>query len=299
MRSLDGLASDFRYLAKALDKEEQGKQFDGFFKTAIDGKGIDTKRPWGFYAQVHDDIESSSAVALLPVSDNKAFLKLLEKFNVEAEKDDDGIYKLEVPKSPVPVFLRFTKKYAYLAVKNKSALDDKELLDPERVLAGDAGLMTVSLHIDQVPEKFRDQIIEATKAAAAREADKKDEDETEYHRQGRIIGATFAAKQIAAIMNDGGSLSLRLDVNQKNQRRLDGVDPQGQGRLGSRHLDRRSRQAEKPLRRSRRIGHRDQHARAFLLARRTAETAGRRRRQGHQGSRRECGRGRHPEENRR
>ena len=219
-KSLDGLAADIRYLAKSLDKEEEAKQFDNFYKTTIVGQGIDVKHPWGLYGRASEEILNSSAVVMLPISDTKEFLKLLEKFDVKNEKDDDDIYSLTVAQIPVPILLRFKDKYGYFTFRDKKFLEDKELLDADKLLAGDCGILSLDLHIDQIPEKVAKQFMEQVE-----EKVKQDEEEqkeragvSEEELKGARFGRDAVLKAFKEILHNGSTLSVRIDIDQKSEK---------------------------------------------------------------------------------
>ena len=227
VKSLEGLAADVRYLAKSLDKDTEAKQFENVYKTTIVGQGIDLKKPWGAYGRVSEDVVNSSAVLMLPISDTKLFLKLLEKFNVKNEKDDDGIYKLTVPQLPVPVLLRFKDKYGYFTFRDKKLLEDKELLDAEKVLAGDCGVITVEVKIDQIPEKFTNTVLQNVEKKNAEDAKNKWKDDNEAQRLGHEFGLNYSLKLFKSLLREGDKLTIRFDIDGKADELTSEVSLQG------------------------------------------------------------------------
>src|SRR5947209_1859497 len=80
-------------------REEQAKQFEGMIRAKAGGpkglEGIDARRPMALYAAFGEGgIENSTAVALIPIADEKAFLGLIENLGAKAEKENDGAYKV-------------------------------------------------------------------------------------------------------------------------------------------------------------------------------------------------------------
>ena len=113
LQSIDGIISDLKYLAEAVGHGEQAKQADELFKSQIGEKGlegIDTKKPLGLYGVLKPDFQNSTAVALIPVANEKAVLELLEQVNVKVEKGKDGIYSASVENARVPIYFRFANK---------------------------------------------------------------------------------------------------------------------------------------------------------------------------------------------
>src|SRR5260370_8406983 len=124
MRFIDGSLSAFDYLAKLAGKEEEAPKARKMLETRVgkDGlAGIDTKRPIGFYGTVGPAVVDSTAVALIPVADEKALLGLLENLNMKAEKDDDDVYKVESEGLPVPIFFRFPTNHPSSTPHNKAS----------------------------------------------------------------------------------------------------------------------------------------------------------------------------------
>src|SRR5439155_26713167 len=110
---------------------------EGFVKSWIGSKGldaIDTKRPLGLYGSLDANLLESTAVLLVPIADPKAFLGLVEGFDLKPKKEDDDIYSMTVEKVPFPIYFRFANKYVYATVREKTALDKNKLLDPTKVL---------------------------------------------------------------------------------------------------------------------------------------------------------------------
>src|SRR5689334_19456507 len=111
VQSLDDLMNNFRYLATLVGREEEAKQLEGMLKAKAGGPkglaGINAKRPMAYYALFGDGgIETASAVGLIPIADEKAFLGLIENIGAKAEKGDDGVYTVtsEAQKA-TPIYL--------------------------------------------------------------------------------------------------------------------------------------------------------------------------------------------------
>ena len=84
LKSFDGLFADAKYLAELAGKgeEDQGSRRDhqdpAARRTAWRTPGLDTKKPFLFYAVVTPDAVSSYAALMLPVADEKAFVSFLK-----------------------------------------------------------------------------------------------------------------------------------------------------------------------------------------------------------------------------
>ena len=129
---------DAKYIMTMAGQEELAKQLDGMLKSMVgkEGlKGIDTKRPLGFYGTVGKNLVDSTGVALVPVADEKAFVELLDGMNLNVKKGQDGVYSFTPPNSPADAYFRFANKYAYIAPASKDAIAKDKLLVPASVLA--------------------------------------------------------------------------------------------------------------------------------------------------------------------
>ena len=59
---------------------------------------------------------------------------ILESAGVKTENVGDDLYRVNVEKTPDPVYLRFANGYAYAAARDRSALDKDRLLAPGVVM---------------------------------------------------------------------------------------------------------------------------------------------------------------------
>jgi hypothetical protein len=221
VQSIDDLTHNFRYLAGLVGREEEAKQIEGWLKTRAGGdkglEGIDAKRPmavYGFFGK--DSVEDTTAVALIPIADEKAFLALIDNLDAKAEMDKDGVYTVTNPNLPVPIFFRFAHKYAYATALNKDAIDKDKILLPGAVLPpGKVPVVSLNVRIDQVPEKMRDLAVGQVEANldAAKEEKKEDETPAQHRAKGEIID--LMKKYVVAVIKEGGHVALGLDVDEK------------------------------------------------------------------------------------
>ncbi len=221
VQSIDELTHNFRYLAGLVGREEEAKQIEGWLKAKAGGpkglEGIDSKRPMAIYGTFSEGgIENSSAVALIPIADEKAFLGLIENLDAKAEKDKDGVYEVKSANLPVPVYFRFAHRYAYATAQNKDAIDKDKILLPAAVLpAGKVPVVSLTVHIDQIPQKLRDIAVSQVETALDAAKDEKKDDETpEQHKaKGEVLDVVKA--RVVAVLKEGGHVALRLDVDEK------------------------------------------------------------------------------------
>src|SRR5262245_41752238 len=195
IQPIDELLANIRYLAAQAGQEEQAKQFEGLLKSMAGPKGldgIDMKRPLAVYGNIGPNGIDSTVVALIPVADEKALLALLARFEVKAEEGKDGLYAIKHESLPVPVFLRFANKYAYVTAQDETAIAPTKLLAPEKVI-GNApfGLLATSINIADVPDGLRTQAIQQLEAAL--EEAKKQREPNETDLQHKLKGQTIDA----------------------------------------------------------------------------------------------------------
>src|SRR5438132_1455774 len=67
LKSLDGIMSDVKYLAKLADQEELLKQGAAIVEGEIDATGIDPKQPFALYADLSQQLQESPIVFLVPI----------------------------------------------------------------------------------------------------------------------------------------------------------------------------------------------------------------------------------------
>jgi hypothetical protein len=204
-------------VANLAGREEEAKQLQGLLTSRAGPKGlegIDTKRPLGLYGSIDANVMESTAVVLVPISDEKAFLNLLEGFNFKVKKEADGIYSVTPEFLPVAIYFRFANGYAYATAREKTALNKNKLLDATKVLAGKANeTVSATFRVDQIPDVFKKIITGQVDVKLAELEDQKVPGETEAQRQLRIQAAKETSRQVTALINEARDLALRLGIN--------------------------------------------------------------------------------------
>jgi hypothetical protein len=217
VRSIDGLLGDVQYVANLAGRAEEAKQLRALLESRAGPKGLeglDTKRPLGLYGSLDANLVESSAVILIPISDQKAFLGMLENFNFKAKREDDGIYTVTPENLPVAIYFRFANQYAYVTAREKTALDKSKLLDPAKVLAGNLNeTVSAVIRIDQIPETIKQIATSQIEVALSNVEDQKRPGETEAQRKLRLQAAKETSRQFVALINEGRELALRLGIN--------------------------------------------------------------------------------------
>jgi hypothetical protein len=221
-RSIDGLLEDARYLVTLLGKGEEAKQFDGFVKSMMGPKGlegIDTKKPLGFYGTVGPNAVDSTGVVLVPIADEKAFLGLLERFDLKVEKAAGGLYSFSPPRAPVTVYFRFANNYLYATAENKAAIAKDKLLAPADVLPSNlTSALSMTVRFDQIPNEIKQLVLQqmALKVADAQRA--KLPNETDVQQEFRSAILKDFERRTAQLLKEGRSLSFRLNLDREKKR---------------------------------------------------------------------------------
>jgi len=223
VQSLDDLMHNFRYLAGLVGREEEAKQFEGMLKARAGGpqglEGIDAKRPMAVYGLFGEGgLENSSAVALIPIADEKAFLSLIETLGAKAEKGKDGLYTVTHDNLPTSVYFRFAHKHAYATAQNKEALDKDKILLPGAVLpAGKGALFSATLRLDQLPQRLRDQGISQAEAYLDALKDQNKDNEGKAQRAARVAHLEMIKQAVVSVLGEGRELALSLAVDEKTK----------------------------------------------------------------------------------
>ena len=218
-KSIDHLLGKFKQGARNFLRDAIHKEFEKEVLSKIDLsfiKGIDTQKPLGLYANfdaglMNGDFSKSSVIALVPVSDEKDFLALLEKIQLKAEKKGDG-YTFPIPNAPVEGSLLFSNGYAYIGVSGDK-FELKSLLDPKEVIdAKETAALVLRIRIDRIPDdlkkagmNFMDSMLEMAKQGGVPEEAKE------------ILGDYLAliTRWTKMGMEDGKEIAYRLDFDPK------------------------------------------------------------------------------------
>jgi hypothetical protein len=178
-------------------------------------EGIDTKKPFVMYANLAEEVQKSEVVVMVPIADQETFLDLLKKrLNLKPE-EKDGLYSVEVPKSPAPIFFRFANKYVYGTYQNKSNIDEKNLPKPSEIVGEDKSALSVTVRIDRFPEqlkKFAMGVIEQQLAEAKRFPIP---NETDTIKTLKEVSVDCVADGIKQVLFDTKEITLKLDVDTK------------------------------------------------------------------------------------
>ena len=216
VRSIDGLLGDVKYLATLGGKEKDAKKLDEQLKAALPKgfEGIDTKRPIGLYGRLEEVITDSTAVLLVPVSDEKAFVGLLENVTKQKlKKDDDGTYSFSPGNDGQTVYIRFANKYAYASLMHKEPLEKNKLRDPEKLLgAGDATIF-ISFRLDHIPDALKQIGLGQMENRLADLEEQKQPNETKAQEALRKQTTKEVTAGFSSLIKEGAEIALKFDVD--------------------------------------------------------------------------------------
>lgn len=218
LKSLDGLIADARYLTEMAGKEEEAKQAEGFLKQLTGPKGlegIDTTKPSGLYGKLGPNGVDSEVVVMLPIADEATALEFLKRFT-KPEKGDDGVYTVNVERSPFPIFFRFVDGYAYVTLRDKEIIDKTRLLKPAEILAPNKiGTLSATINLDQIPKQMKQMAIGNVELRNAAAKEETKPGETEALRNFRAMGIDWTTSSFKQVLNEGGPIDLRLDIDRQ------------------------------------------------------------------------------------
>jgi hypothetical protein len=219
-KSLNALLLNMNLVVRLIGQEDAAAQIEGLVKSKI-GKngieGIDPARPFGAYVRFGKGIDDIKGAILIPMSDEKTFLALLDGVGVKYTKDQDGIYTHKANKN-VDLYFRFANDYLYITSLNTESIQTKNLPDPAKALsiAGDA-MFSVVARIGQIPDAAKlialgqlEDAIDAAKKTAA-------PDETKAQEEFRIALLTDAHQLGKSLIREAAEIRFDLDVSEKTK----------------------------------------------------------------------------------
>lgn len=219
LRSVNDLVDKFEYVAGLAGKEDAVKQVRELIKVlSADGKGIegiDPKQPMGAYLTLAKEVESSPFVVMIPIADKDQFVNALKaRFDLTAEKGDDGTYKVPV-QFVGELHMRFTNGYLYASPKVKD-LDAKALVTPKAFFANDDGAVaSLKVHIDRVPADLRTFVLGQLELGVNTERKKNADNESAAEKRLKNLVFDGVLAAFKGLTEDGKELSVKLFADAK------------------------------------------------------------------------------------
>lgn len=213
--SIDTLMGHVFQIAKAIGREGEVQMAEALLKNFTGGggiEGLDTKKPWGMYGKIGPGGIDSEGVLLLPIADQKKFLAFLEKLGQKAE-EKKGIYTLNIDQSPFPLFFRFEKGYLWGTIRDEKSIDPATLPATEEFLAASkTGAMSLTFDFSAIPDEIKKMVVGQIEVAMGQAKEKAISEKDPIKRKGQLVGAEAAGKTVVQVMNEGGELALKMDL---------------------------------------------------------------------------------------
>jgi hypothetical protein len=235
IKSTDEMLADFRYLAPVFGQSAAVKQLDAVIGADNKGlTGIDRRRPLGLYVLWPEKITKLDelnfpVVGFVPITDEKAFFKLLPQFGAEVKKGEGDTHEVTIPDG-TKFTLRVANNHAYVSLDAK-ALAGK-LPEPSTFLPKTAqkSIVVATIRLDQFPKDYKQLIEEIVtplqdQFAPFADVGKKKPGETEEQYAERLAAAR-QVKQIpdmlrasmTGLVTQGKEITLAVDVDRKEHR---------------------------------------------------------------------------------
>jgi hypothetical protein len=227
LKSFDGLLADVKFLANVAGKAEEAKQIDGILqalpiKNGLAGTGLDTKRPFYFYAIATPDAISSHGSLMIPIADEKAFMSFLGdtlgNFGMSVNKGSDNIHSIGLPNVPFELFFTVADKYAYITVRDRDALTASRRIAAAKLAGGgDSTVASASIRLDRIPDMLKQMALSQFEVHVAEARDKKGPNETSAQTRLKLAVIDLASKRIKGLVRDGNSLDVALTIDRTSQ----------------------------------------------------------------------------------
>jgi len=215
IRPIDSVQADVKYLLKAAGQEEAGAQVDELLKLYTDNSGVDTKRPLGGYALLGGKSTDTVGVIMLPISNEKSFLKKLDGLGYVV-KEAGGVHTVKELAGAQDGHMRFANGYAYIASDASAVKEAGKLLAASAVFdPKDTAAVSVILRMNGIPKGVRDEFLQELAKNSEIAKEQKLPDESEALTKFRVALLSNMQEQFKAYVTDGNELALRFNIDSK------------------------------------------------------------------------------------
>ena len=157
------IMDDLAFVGKLSDSPDLAKNLEGMIAFFTQGQGLaglDKTKPWGIAAST--DGLSFQLLGFIPVTDLKKLLDALSGFRGDPD-EENGIYKLQAPGLPIPLYIKSENGYAFIS-QDSAGLGSLPK-DPTKLLGGlDKQYdVAIRLSVQNIPEVFRQLAIDQIK----------------------------------------------------------------------------------------------------------------------------------------
>jgi hypothetical protein len=176
--------------------------------------GVDKSKPMGLVVESVDDMPGGAVC--IPVTDVNALLEVAKGFGVTADKAENGLQKVTLPQGQSG-FLKSTPGWALISLSpqliNAVPADPNTLLGP---LAKEYDV-AVQIHVQNVPETYRQQAVDAMSQGAQQGLAKKEgESDEEYAKREKVVQMQLG--ELKRFMNELDQFTVGLSIDSKQQR---------------------------------------------------------------------------------
>jgi hypothetical protein len=225
LQSVNVLLDKAEYVAGLAGKEDVVQGVKLILKNLqAQGKGIegiDPKRPFGLYANLHTDVIASPVTAMVPITDQDRFLGMLkERLDITPEKVEGGALKVDLPegiKNPVlgAVYLRFANDYLYVA-RSAMDLEPTSLIEPKAFFSkDDEAVASLLVRGDGIPKEVKTFIIGQFELAVAEHRKKKGNHQDPAEKIILDWLGDGLSGGLKTILDDAKELSVRVLIDPK------------------------------------------------------------------------------------
>jgi hypothetical protein len=164
---VERVLTDMRSAADLIGGEKAVKAVNAGIKDKLGEKGfegLELSKPVVGYVILAPKLEDTVAVVALPVTNEKDFIALCDRWNGGAKAKDlgKGIWELPPLDPAYKARMRFSGGYAYIAYGNKpeSALDEKALVAPNKIYdPAEQAAFAGKLHFDRLTPEVKTALV--------------------------------------------------------------------------------------------------------------------------------------------
>lgn len=223
VRSLDRVFEQTKLILSLIGREELGPKIDGLLRAKIGPggiEGVDHKKPLGVVVSFGKDIGDIAPLFLVPISDEKAFLKMLETNRVKFEKGKNDRYTINLGRDVVAieVHFRFTKGYLAATILNAEAIEDATLGAALKHLGNDGPTFSAALRLDKVPLAARQLALAEFEKFYAPLLKEKGDGPLKSAQEFQVATLESMGGLVKSILTEGRELKFSLDLEPKSKK---------------------------------------------------------------------------------
>ncbi|GBD37368.1 hypothetical protein HRbin36_02499 [bacterium HR36] len=219
VRSANDVIDAVKYFATLVGREDIARQFEPFIDTLAGGKGLaglERKVPFGLFMQsLPAPRQQPSFILFVPVSNEDAFLELLQALNAQVDKPNDAGLRAVTLATGQTVYLRFAHGHAFFSTEQNSLT--RPLPDPKQLVPQQhrQHLIYLTLRTREIPPAARKKLLALLQQVTKLPIERKP-DETEARYQVRRYLTQLAGEELLQLAQDLDALTLWADLDKTN-----------------------------------------------------------------------------------